>query len=223
MTKSHQIAPARGKLGILLPGMGAVASTFLAGCFLTRRGLAEPTGSLTQLGTIRLGKRTDERVPKIRDFVPLADLNDLVFGGWDVFENDVLRAARDAAVLEERHLAPIAAELEAIKPMPAAFYPDDVKRLHGTHVKQAANKAEMVERLRDDIRSFKREQGVDRLVAVWCGSTERYVEPNDAHESIAKFEKALERDDPSSPSPALRCTPGRASRKVFPTPTARRT
>ena len=203
MTKPHQIAPAQGKLGILLPGMGAVASTFLAGCFLTRRGLAPPTGSLTQLGTIRLGKRTDDRVPLIRDFVPLASLNDLVFGGWDLFPDNALEAAREAAVLEERHLAPIASELEAIKPMSAAFYPGDVKRLHGTHVKQASSKAEMVEQLRDDIRAFKRDQGVERVVAVWCGSTERYVEPNEAHESIAKFEKALERDDPSITSSAL--------------------
>src|SRR5262245_44491213 len=123
MTKSHQIAPAKGKLGVLLPGIGAVASTFLSGCFLARRGLAEPTGSLTQLGTIRLGKRTDDRVPMIRDFVPLASLNDLVFGGWDVFANNALEAARKARVLEERHLAPIAAELEAVRPMTAAFYP----------------------------------------------------------------------------------------------------
>src|SRR6185503_6072099 len=169
MNKADKIATPRGKLGVLLPGMGAVASTFLAGCFLARRGLATPTGSLTQLGTIRLGKRTDDRVPMIRDFVPLASLKDLVFGGWDVFPVNALEAARQAAVLEERHLAPVADELAAIEPMPAAFYADDVKRLHGSHLKRASNKAEMVEQLRDDIRRFKHESGADRLVAVWCG------------------------------------------------------
>jgi myo-inositol-1-phosphate synthase len=183
--------------------MGAVASTFLAGCFLARKGLAAPVGSLTQLGTIRLGKRTDERVPMIKDFVPLASLDDLVFGGWDLFPSNALEAARQAAVLEERHLAPVAAELEAVRPMRAAFYPEDVKRLHGTHVKRASSKAEMVEELRDDIRTFKRDQGVDRVVAVWCGSTERYVEPSEAHQSIASFEKALASNDPSITSSAL--------------------
>jgi myo-inositol-1-phosphate synthase len=221
MHRPNQIATHRGKLGVLLPGMGAVASTFLAGCFLTQKGLASPTGSLTQLGTIRLGKRTDDRVPLIRDFVPLASLNDLVFGGWDVFEDNMLEAARTAGVLEEKHLAPVAAELEAIRPMPAAFYPEDVKRLHGPHTKKTASKAEMVERLRDDIRSFKRDQGVDRLVAVWCGSTERYVEAGEAHQSIAKFEKALERDDPRSR--VRRSTRGRASKSACRTRTVRRT
>src|SRR5262245_27664808 len=119
MHRVNQIDTPKGKLGVLLPGMGAVASTFLAGCFLARKGLAEPVGSLTQLGTIRLGKRTDNRVPMIRDFVPLAGLNDLVFGGWDVFPSNALEAARDAAVLDERHLAPVAGELEAIRPMKA--------------------------------------------------------------------------------------------------------
>jgi myo-inositol-1-phosphate synthase len=203
MHKTHQIATPRGKLGVLLPGMGAVASTFLAGCFLARRGLAAPVGSLTQLGTIRLGKRTDDRVPLIRDFIPLASLNDMVFGGWDVFPNNALEAARTSAVLEERHLSPIADELAAISPMRAAFYPDDVKRLHGSHTKQASNKAEMVEQLRDDIRAFKRDSGADRVVTIWCGSTERYVEAGEAHQSVAKFEKALQQNDPSITGSAL--------------------
>jgi myo-inositol-1-phosphate synthase len=203
MHKPNQIATPRGKLGVLLPGMGAVASTFLAGCFLARRKLASPVGSLTQLGTIRLGKRTDDRVPMIRDFVPLASLDDLVFGGWDLFPDSALESAKHAAVLEERHLTPVAAELDAIKPMSAAFYPEDVKRLHGTHVKTASSKAEMVEALRDDIRRFKKEQGVDRAVAVWCGSTERYVEAGEAHQTIATFQRALERDDPSITGSAL--------------------
>ena len=183
--------------------MGAVATTFLAGCFLARRGLASPTGSITQLGTIRLGKRTDDRVPLIKDFVPLASLDDMVFGGWDLFADNAFEAAKKAAVLEDRHLTPIQAELEAIRPMRAAFYPEDVKRLHGSHVKKASSKAEMVEQLREDIRTFKKEQGVERVVAVWCGSTERYVEPGEAHQTIANFERGLQRDDPSITGSAL--------------------
>jgi myo-inositol-1-phosphate synthase len=203
MTKAVQVSPHRGKLGVLLPGLGAVATTFIAGCMLARRNLAAPVGSVTQLGTIRLGKRTDDRVPLVRDFVPLAPLNDLVFGGWDIFPDDALAAARDANVLEEKHLTPIAEELAAIKPMPGAFYQEDVKRLRGTHVKEAANKAEMVEQLRQDIRNFKSAHGLDRVVAVWCGSTERYVERTEAHESIQSFEAALRRNDPSITGSAL--------------------
>jgi myo-inositol-1-phosphate synthase len=190
-------APAHGKLGILLPGLGAVATTFIAGCLLARRGIAEPVGSLTQLGTIRLGKRTDRRVPRVKDFVPLATLSDLVFGAWDIFPDSALESARHAAVLEERHLAPIADELAAIRPMRGAFYPDYVKRLHGEHVKRASSKAEMVQQIRDDIVRFRREQGVERVVAVWCGSTERYIEAGEPHQSIAAFERALERSDPA--------------------------
>jgi myo-inositol-1-phosphate synthase len=197
MSKSVTIAPARGKLGVLLPGFGAVASTFVAGCILSQRGITAPIGSVTQLGTIRLGKRTDDRVPLIRDFVPLTPLSDLVFGGWDIFPDDLHSVARDAGVLEDRHLTPIKDELAAIKPMPAAFYQEDVKRLRGTHVKQARSKADMVEQLRDDIRTFKRDKGVERAVAVWCGSTERYQERTEAHATIASFEKALQNDDPS--------------------------
>jgi myo-inositol-1-phosphate synthase len=139
----------------------------------------------------------------IRDFVPLADLSDLVFGGWDLFPDDALKAARDAGVLEERHIGQVADELAAVRPMPAAFYPGDVKRLHGTHLKKATSKREMVEQIREDIRTFKRDNGVDRVVAVWCGSTERYVEPSAAHQSIESFEKGLENDDPSITSSAL--------------------
>jgi myo-inositol-1-phosphate synthase len=199
----RSIAPARGKLGVLLPGFGAVATTFVAGVLLARRGLAPPIGSMTQLGTIRLGKRTEGRVPSIKDFVPLTPLDDLVFGAWDIFPGDALSFARDAKVLDERHLSAIQDELSAIVPMPGAFYQEDVKRLRGVHVKTARHKADMVEQLRDDIRRFKRDQGVERVVAVWCGSTERYVEPSEAHQSIAAFESALLRDDPSITSSAL--------------------
>jgi myo-inositol-1-phosphate synthase len=203
MTRNVAIEPHRGRLGVLLPGMGAVATTFVAGTLLVRRGLAEPIGSLTQMGTIRLGKRTDDRVPLVRDFVPLAPLGDLVFGGWDVFPDGALEAARKAGVLEERHLAPIADELAELAPMPAAFYPEDVRRLNGTHTKRASNKAEMVEQIREDIRAFKKKHGLERVVAVWCGSTERYVVPGDVHSSIARFERGLAENDPSITSSAL--------------------
>jgi myo-inositol-1-phosphate synthase len=203
MRKLPQISPARGKLGVLLPGLGAVATTFIAGTLLARRGLAEPVGSITQLGTIRLGKRTEDRVPLIRDFVPLAALRDLVFGGWDVFPDDALEAARHAEVLEEKHLGKVADELRRITPMPGAFYQEDVKRLRATHTKTAVTKAEMVEQIREDIRAFKRDQGVDRAVAIWCGSTERYVEPSAVHQTIAAFEKGLRDDDRAITGSAL--------------------
>jgi myo-inositol-1-phosphate synthase len=203
MSKLPQISPAQGKLGVLLPGLGAVATTFIAGTLLARRGLAEPVGSITQLGTIRLGKRTENRVPPIREFVPLAAMKDLVFGGWDIFPDDALEAARHAEVLEEKHLGKVADELQSITPMRAAFYQEDVKRLRATHTKSATSKAEMVEQIREDIRTFKRDRGVDRAVAIWCGSTERYVEPSSVHQTIAAFEKGLRDDDPSITGSAL--------------------
>jgi myo-inositol-1-phosphate synthase len=203
MNKLPQISPAQGKLGVLLPGLGAVATTFIAGTLLARRGLAEPVGSITQLGTIRLGKRTEDRVPPIREFVPLAAMKDLVFGGWDIFPDDALEAARHAEVLEEKHLGKVAEELQRITPMRAAFYQEDVKRLRATHAKTAASKAEMVEQIREDIRAFKRDQGVDRAVAIWCGSTERYVEPSPVHQTIAAFEKGLRDDDRAITGSAL--------------------
>jgi myo-inositol-1-phosphate synthase len=203
MSKLPQISPAQGKLGVLLPGLGAVATTFIAGTLLARRGLAEPVGSITQLGTIRLGKRTENRVPLIRDFVPLATTKDLVFGGWDIFPDDALQAARHAEVLEEKHLGKVADELSRITPMRGAFYQEDVKRLRATHIKTAASKAEMVEQIREDIRAFKRDQGVDRAVAIWCGSTERYVEPSAVHQTIAAFEKGLRDDDQAITGSAL--------------------
>jgi myo-inositol-1-phosphate synthase len=201
MKRPAKIAPAEGKLGVLLPGLGAVATTFIAGVLLARRGLAEPVGALTQCATIRLGKRTEKRMPFIRDFVPLAKLDDLVFGGWDIFPEDAYASAKHARVLEDRHLEPIKPELEAVRPMKAAFYPEYVKRLNGTHLKKGESKAALVEELREDIRTFKREQGCSRLVAVWCGSTESYIEPTAVHRSIESFEAGLHNDDPAiSPS-----------------------
>lgn len=197
MKRPPQLDKASGKLGVLIPGLGAVATTFIAGVLLARRGLGQPIGSLTQMGTIRLGKRTENRTPKINDFVPLAQLDDLVFGGWDLFPDNAYEAAVHANVLERHHLDAVKEELEAIKPMKAVFYPEYVKRLHGTHVKTAKNKAEMVEQVREDIRRFKKENGCDRLVAVWCGSTEVYFPPTAVHETIESFEEGLRNDDPA--------------------------
>jgi myo-inositol-1-phosphate synthase len=195
--KPVEIKRAEGKLGVLLPGMGAVATTFIAGCMLVRRGVARPFGSLTQLGTIRLGKRTDKRSPFLRDFLPIAKLEDLVFGGWDIFPDNAFESALHAQVLERRHLDTIKAELEQVAPMPGVFYPEYVKRLHGTHVKQGGTKADMVEALREDLRSFQRRTGCARTVAVWCGSTEVYIEPSEVHTSVQAFEKGLLRNDPA--------------------------
>lgn len=197
MKQPQQIEKAEGKLGVLLPGLGAVATTFVAGCLLARKGIAEPVGSLTQLGTIRLGKRTDDRAPAIKDFLPLAGLDDLVFGGWDIFPDNAYESAAHAAVLEQKHLDPIRGELEAIVPMPGVFYPEYVKRLNGTHVKSGGSKAEMVEKVRADIRAFVASSGCSRVVTVWCGSTEIYIEQTAVHQSIAAFEQGLLANDPS--------------------------
>jgi myo-inositol-1-phosphate synthase len=196
MKRPPQVEPAQGKLGILLPGLGAVSTTFIAGCLLARRGLGHPFGSLTQLATIRLGKRTDNRTPRIKDFVPLAGLDQLAFGGWDLFDDNAFESAAHAEVLSKEHLALVKDEMSAIEPMSAVFYPEYVKRLHGTHVKQGKNKAEMVEALRQDIRNFKKRSGASRLVAVWCASTEIYFPPSEVHQSIARFEKGLLENDP---------------------------
>jgi myo-inositol-1-phosphate synthase len=156
-----------------------------------------PVGSLTQLGTIPVGTRTDRRAPKIREFVPLANLSDLEFGGWDIFPEDAYAAAEHAGVLSEKHLAAAMDELRAVKPMPGVFYPEYVRRLNGTHVKTGKTKADMVEQLRADIRSFIRERGCSRAVAVWCGSTEVHTHPEPVHESIPSFERGLEKNDPA--------------------------
>jgi myo-inositol-1-phosphate synthase len=195
MQKPQEIAPARGKLGLLLAGMGAVATTTMAGILLARRGLAAPVGSLTQMGTIRLGKRTEGRTPLINDLVPLAQLADIELGGWDIFPDDAYQAAVRAKVLEASHLEPIREELSAIKPMRGAFYPEYVKRLTGTHVKEATSKADMVAQLRADIRAFKAEKKVERVVVVWCGSTETYLQPSAVHQSIDSFEAGLAASD----------------------------
>jgi myo-inositol-1-phosphate synthase len=197
MRQPTSIGPAAGKLGVLLPGMGAVATTTMAGVLLARKGRALPVGSLTQMGTIRLGRRTEGRAPRIADLVPLAGLDQLEFGGWDIFEDTAFEAAAHAKVLEPNHLEEVREELHAIQPMRGVFYPGYVKRLHGMHTKSARSKAEMVEQVRQDIRAFKRDRKCDRLVAVWCGSTEAYLVPAQAHASITAFEEGLRVDDPA--------------------------
>jgi myo-inositol-1-phosphate synthase len=201
MKKPSEIKPASGKLGVLLPGMGAVGTTFIAGCLLARRGIAKPIGSLTQMGTIRLGKRSDNKNPLIKDFVPLAGLDDLVFGGWDLFTDDAYKAACHAEVLTRDHLDAIKDELEQIKPMPAVFFPEFVKRLRGENVKTETNKWDLAEAVRKDIRDFKAKNGLSRAVAVWCGSTEVHREPAACHQTLAAFEAGLRANDPAiSPS-----------------------
>ena len=187
-----EIAPAQGTLGVLLVGLGAVSTTFIAGTLLIRKGLASPTGSLAQMGTIRLGKRNEGRSPLIKDFVPLALLDDLVFGAWDIFEENGYEAAMTAGVLDASMLEQIRPELEAIRPWPAVFDQRYVKRLMGTNVKTGATKREIAEQVRADIRAFKDAHDLDRLVMIWCGSTEIFMTPSAAHESIAAFEHAME-------------------------------
>ncbi len=198
MTAPTDIAPAKGRLGILTPGMGAVATTLYAGVFAARRGYQAPIGSLTQMGHIRLGKRTEGRNPLIREFVPLADLDDIVFGGWDPYSDDAYTAAMKAGVLETRHLEAIGGELRAIKPMPAVFSPEWVSRLDGVdHVKEGRSKLELAHALMADIERFQEEHRCDRLVMVWTGSTEAYRHPSESHLSLDAFRRGLEADDPA--------------------------
>ncbi len=196
-SKGREIAPATGKLGVLLPGMGAVATTFIAGVEAARKGLAKPIGSLTQMGTVRLGKRTDGRSPHIKDLVPLAGLDQLEFGGWDVFPDSAYEAAKKAGVLDDHHLGPLKGFLDAIKPWPAVFDPQYVKKLNGPNVKKGKSKRDLAEQVSDDIARFKKEKGLDRLVMVWCGSTEVYREAGDVHSTLEKFEKGLDASDPN--------------------------
>jgi len=192
LKKAVTVKPAEGKLGILLPGMGAVATTFIAGVQAIRRGLGKPIGSLTQMGRIRLGKRTDNNSPTIQEYVSLAKLDDIVFGGWDLFPDNAYQAAVRAGVLDTRLLDQLKPELEAIKPMPAVFEQKWVKRLDGPNVKKGTSKLDLANQVMADIKSFKETNGCDRLVAVWCGSTEVYRKPSDVHSSLAKFEAGLE-------------------------------
>jgi myo-inositol-1-phosphate synthase len=192
-----EIAAAKGKLGVLLVGLGAVSTTTIAGVFAIRKGLAQPIGSLTQMGTLRLGKRTEGRSPKIADVVPIATLDDIVFGGWDIFEDNCYEAAKHAGVLEDALLEQIKDELAAIKPMSAVFDRTYVKRLDGPNVKKGANKRDLADQLIADIRAFKTDNHCDRLVVIWAGSTEIFLTEAPCHASLAAFEKGLEASDPA--------------------------
>jgi len=200
--KGVEIAPAKGKLGVLLVGLGAVSTTFIAGVEAVKRGLAEPIGSLTQMGAIRLGKRTENRVPLIKEFVPLADLNDLVFGAWDIFPDSAYEAAMTAGVLEKELLAQLKPQLQKIKPMKAAFDQAYVKRLNGTNVKQGADKLELAEQLIGEIAEFKRRNKCSRLVMVWAASTEIFMKPHAVHKSLKSFEQAM-RDNHKAIAPSM--------------------
>ncbi len=193
-SESAKAQPAQGKLGVMVVGMGAVATTLIAGVEAVRKGLAKPIGSLTQMGTIRLGKRTDNRTPLIKDFVSLASLDDIVFTGWEIFPDNMYEAAAHAAVLDGEHLKSIKPFLEQIKPMPAVFDQHYVKRLHGTHVKQGKNKCDLAQQVRADIQNFR--STVDRVVVIWTGSTEIFLEPTAVHQTLASFEKGLVDNDP---------------------------
>ena len=195
MRRPVSIAPPKGKLGVLTPGMGAVSTTLMAGVELVRQGHSLPVGSLTQMGTIRLGRRTEGRVPKISDFVKLAELKDLVFGGWDIYTDSAYQAAAKAGVIDAKDLAKAQKFLKEIKPMKAAFDRNYVKNLSGTNIKKGKNKFELAEQIREDIRDFKKKNKLDRLVMVWCGSTEVFMKPESVHQDLQSFEKAMKSND----------------------------
>jgi myo-inositol-1-phosphate synthase len=191
-----EIAPAGGRLGVMLVGLGAVASTFIAGVEATRQGIGSPIGSLTQMGTIRLGKRTEDRAPLIKDFVPLAELDQLVFTAWDPIADDAYESAIKCGVLDRHeHIEPIADALKAIKPLPAVFDSYYVHRLHGDNVKTGKNKLDLAEQIRQDIRDFKAANNLDRIVMIWCASTEIFMEPTEVHRNLENFEAGLESND----------------------------
>ncbi|MFB0564511.1 MAG: inositol-3-phosphate synthase [Candidatus Aminicenantaceae bacterium] len=186
-----------GKLGVLLPGLGAVATTFIAGVSAIRKGIAKPFGSLTQMGTIRLGKRTDKKIPMIKNFVPLAELNDLVFGGWDIFPDNIYQAGLKAGVLKKELLDQVRGEIEEILPWKAVFNQNYVKKLQGNHVKKASTKYDYAQMLIEDIQKFKDSHKLNRMVTVWCASTEVFMKPHPVHESIESFEKAMKENNPA--------------------------
>ena len=197
MRRPASILPPKGKLGVLTPGMGAVSTTFMAGVELVRRGSALPIGSLTQMGTVRLGKRTEGRSPKIKDFVPLDKLDNLVFGGWDIFPDTAYESAVKAGVLDAAQLESVKKFLEKIRPMKAAFDRTYVKKLEGQQVKKAKSKFDLAEQIREDIRTFKKKSDASRLVMVWCGSTEIYLKPHEVHQGLAGFERAMKENHPA--------------------------
>ncbi len=195
--KLVKIAAPKGKLGIMTCGMGAVATTFIAGVEAVRRGVALPFGSLTQMGTIRLGKRTDRKTPLIKDFVPLANLKDMVFGGWDIFPDNSYQAASKAGVLGAAHLGEVKDFLEGIRPLPAVFNHKYVKKLNGPNVKRGKTKMDLAKQLMEDMQTFQQTSGADRMVIVWCGSTEIFMKPAPVHQSLKAFEKGLRSNNPA--------------------------
>lgn len=199
MAKKRKIEKASGKLGVLLPGMGAVATTFIAGVMAVQKGLAKPIGSHTQMGTVRLGKRTENRNPVVKDFVPLTKLKDMAFGGWDVYPDNAYEAARKAQVLDKDLLKAIKSKLEKVKPMKAVFDKKYVKLLDGPHVKKGKSKMDLAEQVMEDIKNFKKENKCSRLVMVWCGSTEIYMPEAKVHKTLESLEEGLRNDDPSIP------------------------
>lgn len=195
--KKTKLAKPKGKLGVLLPGMGSISSTLIAGVMAINKGISEPLGSFTQMSTIRLGKRTENRTPLVKDFVPLAKMKDLVFGGWDLFPDNMYEAALHADVLDKELLDKIKRPLSAVKPMKAVFDPTYVKKLDGKYVKKAKTKMDLAKALMRDIKKFKKDNKCERLVMIWCGSTEIYIEPSKVHSTLALFEKGLEKNDPN--------------------------
>ncbi|MDR2498340.1 MAG: inositol-3-phosphate synthase [Tannerellaceae bacterium] len=199
-----EVKEAKGTLGVLIVGVGgAVSSTFIAGTLSVRKGIGQPIGSVTQLATIRLGKRNENRFPKIKDVVPLADLNDIVFGGWDIFEENIYAAAIHAEVLKKEDIDVVKDELEAISPMPAVFDRDFVKRLNGTYMKHGKSRWDLTEQLREDIKRFKADNGCDRIVVMWAASTEIFIAPSSEHDSLAAFEQAMKDDCKAAISPSM--------------------
>ncbi len=194
--RKMEIKPAEGKLGVMMVGLGAVSTTFVAGVEAVKKEIAKPIGSLTQMGTIRLGKRTEERSPFVKDFVPLAGINDLVFAAWDIFEDSAYEAALNAGVLEKTFLEQVKDELSTLKPMPAVFDQNYVKRLSGTNVKKGKNKKELAKQLMEDIENFKQRNKLDRVVVIWCASTEIFLKSQPVHDTPASFEEGLEKNDP---------------------------
>ena len=198
-----KIKPAKGKLGVLMPGLGAVSATFIAGTLAIRNGISSPIGSLTQMGTLRLGKRTDNREVDIKDFVPITNLDDLVFGGWDIFEDNCYEAAINAGVIDTKLLDQVKDELSSIKPMKAVFDKHFVKKLEGTYVKSVKGHRARIEALRQDIQDFKKKNNIERMVMVWCGSTEVYQKPEGSvYDSLDSFEAALD-DNETSIAPSI--------------------
>lgn len=195
--RGKDIAPAEGKLGIMLVGLGAVSTTFIAGVELIRRGISKPIGSMTQMGHIRLGKRTDKKNPLVKDLVPLAKLEDIEFAAWDIFPDNAYEAAKKAGVLSNEHLNAVKDFLENVQPLKAVFDQSYVKNLNGKNVKSAPSKMELAEQVMKDIQDFKAQKNLSRIAMIWCGSTESYIEPSAAHQSVAKFEAALKANDPT--------------------------